>query len=211
MRERFVVLLFAVSLLAAPSAFATGPVIVGEHVFETFETPHPYTSSGANQPMLTWVDHIEFPGATYIAPHFAKMDLAEGDFVIVRSPDGGQKWTYTGYGRHDLGATPEGFFATHIKGDEVVVELYTSGASTSWGYQIDKFGRGYNDDEIRWFWAQGLGEEMNLVRPLEDPASICTTNDTVEAKCLQATEPDVYDTSRAVIRLLQNGSAHCTG
>ena len=211
MRERFVVFLFAVTLLAAPLAFAAGPVIVGEHVSDRFETPHPYSGSGSAQPMLTWVDHIQFPGATYIAPHFERMDLAEGDFVVVRAPDGGQKWIYTGYGRHDLGATAEGFFATHIKGDEVVVELYTSGASTSWGYSIDKYGRGYNEDEIRWFWAQGLGEEMNLVRPLDDPESICTTNDTVEAKCLQATEPAVYETSRAVIRLLQNGSAHCTG
>ena len=211
MRGRFVALIFVVTLLAAPLAYTAGPVIVGEHVFETFASPHPYTGSAAGQPMLTWVDHIEFPGATYIAPHFARMDLADGDYVVVRSADGAQKWVYTGYGRHDLGATDDGFFATHIKGDQVVVELYTSGDSSSWGYSIDKYGRGYSETEIRWFWDQGLGEEMNLVRPIDDPESICTTNDTVEAKCLQTSEPAVYETSRAVVRLLQSGSAHCTG
>ena len=211
MSVRGMIAIAAFSLLVAPVAQATEPVIVGEHVYETFETPHPYPNSGEAQPMLTWVDHIQFPGAVYVAVHFKRMDLAEGDFVVVRSPDAGQKWTYTRYGRQNLGATDDGFFATHVKGDTAIVELYTAGDDSSWGYQIDKFGRGYNEDEIRWFWAQGLGEKMNLVQPVDDPESICTTNDTVEAKCLQATEPAVYDTSRAVARLLLNGSAHCTG
>jgi hypothetical protein len=211
MRVRGFIFIVTMALLVVPTAYATEPVIVGEHVYDGFETPHPYPSSGEVQPMLTWVDHIQYPGAVYIAVHFKKMDLAEGDYVVVRSADGAQKWTYTRYGRHDLGATEDGFFATHLKGDTAIVELYTSGDSSSWGYSIDKYGRGYNDDEIRWFWDQGLGEKMNLVRPIEDPESICTTNDTVEAKCLQATEPAVYETSRAVVRLLQSGSAHCTG
>ena len=139
------------------------------------------------------------------------MDLAEGDFVVVRSPDGSQHWTYTGFGRHNLGATPEGFFATHIRGDSVVIELYTTGESNSFGYSIDKYGRGFNDDEIRWFWSQGLGEEMNLARPPEEPESLCGADDTDEAKCYQASEPEIYDASRAVARLLLNGSAWCTG
>ena len=75
---------FLSTVLAASSAFASGPVIVGEHVYERYETPHPYPSSGEAQPMLTWVDHIQFPGAVYIAVHFKKMDLAEGDYVVVR-------------------------------------------------------------------------------------------------------------------------------
>jgi len=211
MRVRGFIFIVAMALLVLPMAHATSPVIVGEHVYESYETHHPYQGSGEIQPMLTWVDHIQFPGAVYIAVHFKKMDLAEGDYVVVRSADGNQKWVYTGFGRQDLGATENGFFATHLKGDTAIVELYTAGSNSSWGYEIDKFGRGYNDDEIRWFWDQGLGEKMNLVRPIEDPESICTANDTVEAKCLQATEPAVYDTSRAVIRLLLNGSAHCTG
>jgi len=208
--RNFVVVL-GIALLVTPVASATTPTTAGEHVFEKFESPHPYPSSGEAQPMLTWVDQIHFPGAIYIAPHFKKMDLADGDFVVVRSPDGSQRWTYTHFGRHDLGATPDGFFATHIRGDAVVVELYTTGDSSSFGYSIDKYGRGYNDDEIRWFWSQGLGEKMNLARPPEDPESLCGADDTGEAKCYQASEPAIYETSRAVIRLLSNGSAWCTG
>ncbi|HSL16665.1 MAG TPA: serine protease [Methylomirabilota bacterium] len=205
------VFLVAVVMLSAVSAEAETPVVVGEHVTERFETPHPYPSSGAAQPMLTWVDEIGFPGATYIAVHFERFELAPGDYVVVRSPDGEQSWTYTRFGRHDLGITPEGFFATHIKGDAAVVELYTAGFSEGWGYAIDKYGRGYNDDEIAWFWSQGLGEEMNLPRPLGDLESLCGADDTDEAKCYQTSEPEVYEESRAVARLLYNGNAHCTG
>lgn len=211
MRDKLLFITLIAALAAVPPAQAEHPITVGEHVVERFETPHPYPSSGATQPLLTWVDEITFPGATYIAVHFERMDLAEGDFVVVRSPDGSQSRTYTRFGRHDLGATPDGFFATHVKGDSAIVELFTTGESGSWGYSIDRYGRGFNDDEIRWFWSQGLGEEMNLAQPIDESEQICGTNDTEEAKCYQVSEPEIYETSRAVARLLLNGSAHCTG
>jgi hypothetical protein len=211
MRVRGAAFFVVCALLVAPAAYSMSPTTAGEHIFETFETAHPYPTSGEVDSMLTWYDDIRFPGAIYISVHFKTMDLADGDFVVVRSLDGAQKWVYTGYGRNNLGATEDGFFATHIRGDSAIVELYTTGDSTSWGYEIDKFGRGYNDDEIRWYWEQGLGEKMNLARPPEDPESLCGTDDTDEAKCYQASEPGIYDTSRAIARLLLNGSAWCTG
>lgn len=211
MLRRGVGMFLGIVLLVAPAAYATSPTTAGEYILEKYESPHPYQSSGEAQPMLTWVDQINFPGAIYIAPHFKKMDLAEGDFVVVRSPDGSQSWTYTRFGRHDLGATQDGFYATHIRGDAVVIELYTMGGSNAYGYSIDKYGRGYNDDEIRWFWEQGLGEKMNLARPPENPESLCGADDTDEAKCYQDSEPEIYESSRAVARLLLNGSAWCTG
>jgi len=204
-------ILVAVGLLVGHPAEAEKPVTIGEHVKTKLETPHPYMSSGSAEAALTWVDEIVFPGATYISVHFAKMDLAEGDYVVVRSEDGAQAWTYTGHGRHDLGISPQGFFATHINGNAAVVELYTSGTSTSFGYAIDKYGRGYNNDEILDYWQRGLGEVMNLPIPRSWSESLCTTDDTEEAKCYQASEPDAYDKARAVVRLLYNGSAHCTG
>ncbi|MEN8164128.1 MAG: trypsin-like peptidase domain-containing protein [Acidobacteriota bacterium] len=200
-----------IALMNVAALQAGEPTTAGEHVFDRFDSPHPYPSSGESRPMLTWTDHIRFPGATYIAPHFKRMALADGDFVVVRSPDGHQKWTYTGHGRRDLGATSDGFFATHIRGDEVVVELFTSGNARAWGYSIDKFGRGFNDDEIRWFWSQGLGEKMNLVRPAEHLKSLCTQDDSVEAKCFEGIEPEIYEKSRSIARILLNGSAWCTG
>ncbi len=200
------------SLYLAPSLAAQrGPAIVGEHQYETFETPHPYPSSGSESALLSWSDEVYFPDATYIAVHFSRFDLAPGDYLVVRSPDGKQSRTYRGYGRHDLGRTPEGFFATHVKGDTAILELYTQGTSEAYGYKVDYFGRGYSDLEIETYWALGLGEKMNLVPPRDRGESLCTADDTEEAKCYQISEPEAYDKSRAVARLLLNGSAHCTG
>ncbi len=201
----------ATALLLAPAASAAlrGPAIVGEHVQESLATPHPYPSSEEAGP--SWTDEIFFPDATYISVHFARMDLGPGDRVIVRSPDGAQRWVYTGFGRHGLGNTPEGFFATHINGDTAIIELFSTANESHFGYEIDKYGRGYSDVEIETYWALGLGEEMNLVPPPYHGESLCTADDTEEAKCYQISEPAAYEEARAAVRLLNNGNAWCTG
>ncbi|MEN8163632.1 MAG: trypsin-like peptidase domain-containing protein [Acidobacteriota bacterium] len=209
--RNFVVAVVLIMVSLPLAANQRGPVIVGEHVEVGLETPHPYPASPSGDARLVWVDEIVFPGATYIAVHFERMELGDGDFVIVRSEDGLQQWTYTGNGRHNLGISDEGFFATHLKGDSAVVELYASGGTSAFGYRIDKFGRGYSDLEIEEFWAMGLGEKMNLAPPASWNESICTADDTDEAKCYESSDPDAYDTGRAVARLMSNGSAHCTG
>lgn len=200
-----------VLILVAPQLRATEPARVGEYVHETYQTPHPYPSSGADEPMLTWSDRVVYPGATYISIHFARFELAGGDSVVVRSPDGEQKWVYRGQGRQNLGVADGGFFATHIRGDSAIVELYTAGGSQSYGYLIDYYGRGYSDDEIEMMWAAGIGDKANVPDPEGWGESICTTDDTREAKCYQDSEPDAYEEGRAVARLLLYGSANCTG
>lgn len=198
--------------LALSTSVQAQKVIIGEHIEHQLDTPHPYTKSGSSSAVLTWSDHIVFPGATYIAVHFSRFELAPGDYAVVRSADGLQKWVYRDRGRQNLGVSEDGFFATHIKGEEAFIDLYTSGTGAGFGYSIDKYGRGYNDDEIEIFWEQGLGEKMNLPYPARWTESICTSNDTDEAKCYNGgATAAAYDTSRAVARLTLNGNAHCTG
>ena len=205
--------MFAALFLCSALVMAQ-PTIVGEHVPADVETQHPYSSARSSEPVMVQSDVVTYPAATYIALHFERFDLAPDDFVIVRTPDYQQVYEYTGKGRMDLGVHPNGFFATHLKGDTAIVELWSMGASEYYGYSIDFFGRGYNKVEIQQFWNDGLGELMNLPEPHEhgdDGRSICTTDDSREAKCYQVSDPDAYDTSRAVCRLLLNGNAHCTG
>ncbi len=205
-----VVLAILAGMTVAP-ALAQKPVTVGEHVKQSFATPHPYPAGDGETQRLVWSDQIFHPGAVYIAPHFARFQLAPGDRVIIRSPDGAQSWTYTGLGKADLGLTEDGFFAVHLKGDTAIVELWAVSPEPGWGYEIDLYGRGYDMDEIRAFWDAGLGEQMNLPEPTDFTRSICTANDSEEAKCYQASEPAIYDRGRAVVRLLQSGASHCTG
>ncbi|MEM9595141.1 MAG: trypsin-like peptidase domain-containing protein [Acidobacteriota bacterium] len=215
MRSRTLLLALVAGLLLVAPGFAQAPVTIGEHVAETFETLHPYVSSNSPTPTLTSSHFIQFPGAVYIAPHFAEFDLAPGDFVIVRSPDSKQSWRYEGLGKRNLGRSDDGFFAAHLRGDAAVVELWTVRKTRDqppgYGYRIDYFGRGYSDAEIQAFWDQGLGEAMNLPYPPSRLRSLCGTDDSEEAKCYLASEPDAYNTSKAVARLVLNGRAHCTG
>ncbi len=208
--RRLTIIAILLALSATP-LLAQKPVTAGVHVEQNFATPHPYPAGDGKAARLVWTDRILDPGAAFIAPHFARFQLAPGDRVIIRSPDGAQSWTYTGLGKADLGLSEDGFFAVHLKGDSAVIELWSVNPESSFGYEIDLYGRGYNDDEIRAFWDAGLGEEMNLPEPAELGRSICTTNDSDEAKCYQASEPDIYDRGRAVVRLLLNGGSWCTG
>jgi hypothetical protein len=229
LRAAFLVLVAAV-LAALPATPATAQkLIVGEHVRETFETPdrYPAPDGAPGAPELVWRDEIRYPGATYIAPHFASMHLPPGDFVVVRSPDGEQHWRYTRFGKRDLGRTPEGFFAAHIKGDTAVIELWSrrgpASGARGYGYRIDLYGRGFNDVELQEMWDAGLGEKMNLAQPSAVAPgggadwgrifekSLCGTDDTEEAKCYETSEPSAYQEARSVARLLLNGNAHCTG
>lgn len=186
-------------------------VTVGEHVDAVVATPHPYRNQvDATQPGIGWTETIHHPEAAYIAPFIRKMELAPGDVLVIRSPDGKQRYEYRGYGRQNLGRST-GFYATHIKGDTAILELHTTGLASAWGVEISHYGRGYSDNEIRGYWALGLGKEMNLPEPPAMIQSICTADDSIEAKCYQSSEPEVYDKSRAVARLLLNGRSHCTG
>ena len=113
MRQSF--LLLVCGLLLAASLGAQ-PVTIGEHVKERFATPHPYPAGDGKVAALVWSDEIFFDGAIYIAPHFARFELAPDDRVVIRSRDGAQTWTHTGLGKSDLGTSEHGFFAVHIKG-----------------------------------------------------------------------------------------------
>jgi len=182
---------------AASDVPTEGMKIVGEDIFETYASPNPYQgSNGLGEAQLVWSDVIHFPEASYICPHFSRMELGEGDYVIVRSPDGSREWMYEGLGTDDLGLSEDGFWAIHIAGDTAVVELWSTNPKGGYGYVIDRYARGFTREE-----AEQRG----------DPEAIIGVDDSEWAPCYESSHPDVHDTSRAVARLLINGSGLCTG
>lgn len=204
----FAACLAGLALTVAP---ASAKVTIGEYQPMDHHTAHPYPALGSPElPSLTWSQEIHHPGATYIAVHFSRFELAPGDRVVVRSPDRSQSKVYTNQGRRDLG-TKGGFFASRIHGDRAIVELITHGGGSAYGLHIDKIGRGYNDQEILEFWELGLGEEMNLPQPKGWDRSVCTADDSTEAVCHENTEPAMYQEARAVARLVIQGAFSCTG
>jgi len=179
---------------ASPGRRERSRTIVGEEVRKRFETPHPYSGAERNEPALVARQEIRYPGASYIAPHFSRFGLAEGDYVIVRSPDGARSWRYERQGEGE----GDGFWGIHIEGDVALVELYSRHAVGGYGYVIDRFARGFSAAET--------GPEP----PIEQK-SICGADDSQNAVCYQVTEPAIYGRARAVARLLINGTSTCTG
>ncbi|GAB1694782.1 trypsin-like serine peptidase [Krasilnikovia sp. M28-CT-15] len=143
---------------------------------------------------------LRFPGATYVKPHFSHVTLGRGDYVVVASPDGTEAYRYDAPGT-------AGSWAMSITGDAAVVRLHRGGRSTRPGVTVDVFARGYSAAEQRQV------PEARLTAPgtTGREESICGSDDSTEAACYRSAKPVVYARSRAVARLLINGTQLCTG
>lgn len=180
-------LLLLLTLLLPIAASGQGRTRVGEEVRVQVESPALSGAAEASGPV--WKHTVSHPGASYIAPRFERLDLPPGARLVVRTPDGKRSRTYTGRGKGELGAT-EGFWGMHMPGDTAVLELYAAGAVPEGVVKLGGFAHGY---------------------PMDEPEAICGVDDSQWAKCSQDSEPDIYDKSRAVARLLIQGFAACTG
>ncbi len=169
-----------------------GPAIVGEYIETSFNSPTPYTGSTETGGSIVWQTSIFHPGASYIAPFIKSLDLAKGDTLVLRSPDKSRSWTYSNKGPRNLGING-GFWGIHIHGDTAILELHSKNSEGGNGVLISRFARGFASEET-----------------IDETRSICTTDDTQEAKCYQNSQPEMYDQARAVARVVKNGNAHCT-
>ena len=179
--------ILALLVTLAVAGPGTAAAVVGHEVTFAAASPHPYTAGGP-----AWSVTIEHPGATYIAVHFERFELAPGHRVVVRSPDGGARHTFTGRGKGGLGA----FWATHVKGDAAVVELHAPTSAPAWGIRIDRYAAGD---------AEGMAQDAESIE------TVCGADDRQNAICYAGSEPGAYQHARAVARLLINGVDLCTG
>ncbi|MBO1347430.1 MAG: trypsin-like peptidase domain-containing protein [Hormoscilla sp. GUM202] len=143
------------------------------------------------------------PGASYIAVHFTKFNLAEGDYVTVSDPQGNHLSRYEGKGKVVRGGEavlPE-FWATHLPGDTALVRYYNySGLFEGYGFLIDEWAHGFPKENFNELFHQ---EDQG------DLEAICGENNKEWAPCYKGDE--MYEKARAVARLLINGNYACTG
>ncbi len=170
---------------AVPKSEDGQAVQVGEEVMLSLDSPA-VTLAGKEE-QLVWSEEIQDPEGAYIAPHFDAFQLPEGARLVVRSPEGERSWEYTGSGQGE----GDGFWGIHIHGDTAIVELYSSVSLLGGEVSIDSYARGYD-------------------LPMDFEA-LCGTDDSAWAKCYQTSHPQVYNSSRAVARLLIGGTSLCTG
>jgi hypothetical protein len=188
----FLFIFLVLGALAAPPPLLAW-IQVGDEVEAVFESPHPYVGQGlAAVPVRQ--DVIRVPGASYVSVHFDKFDLAAGDRVVLSDPAGGTRHVYENLGYMDKGGD---FWGMSVSGDTLIVSLYAQGKGPGkYGYRIDRYAHGY---------------PLADLPGSDSPEAVCGTVDYQDAVCYETSESDAYQKSRAVVRLLKNGSAHCTG
>ncbi len=184
-------------------------VQVGEKVIERFETDHPYPGGKD----AAWEKTFHYAGAGYIAVHFSQFDLAKGDYVEIFSPDGkfryifeekGKKVKLFKKGTRELEEQMlSSFWASHIPGDTAIVRLVAKNKKGGWGFVIDMWAHGY----ARGFISEVMTELEN--DDLANVRALCSTDDKEWIKCYDGTA--MYDESKALCRLLINGTTACTG
>ncbi len=194
MMSRAAMFVLAVTALhvAVPAA-AEAPLKVGE----THSIVIASSGPTAVDPVRTdrgWLWELYHPGATYLAVHFDRFDLAPGERLVITDGAGGQAAVLAGQGKMDAGR----FWSRHVRGDTLFMELILSTGDprhprrVRGGFEIDAY-------------AAGFAELPPLTK------AICGDDDKENAICYASSYPTEYDRARAVARLLINGSSLCTG
>lgn len=180
-------LMLACACGLAPSAHAQ--LVIGDQYAFSAASPHPY-GTGTAPGQLVWSQSIVHPGATGIWVHLSAIDLAPGDWAVVRDAASTQPETLTGLGRRDLGT----FWSIRVPGDTAVVEIWSQSAAPSYGVSIDAYAAAFD--------------------PISTE-SICGSNDLEDVICQVAAEPTAVDEARAVCRVtsFEDGGRvlSCTG
>ena len=165
---------------------------VGEEVLLNYNTPHPYSGNSKNSYALHWKQEIIHPGASYIAVHFKKINLSKEDYIVIRDSDNVQSWHYS---YDEIENKKNNFWSIPIYNEKIILELYSKNSNGNYGYHIDKIAAGYRTEL--------LGKR--------EKEAVCGKDDSRNAKCYSISEPTVYTKSKAVARLLINGTSACTG
>jgi hypothetical protein len=173
------------TLVVLPAAAQT-PLQVGDVYDANIPTPSNYPPSSAGKESA-WVYEFTHPDATYISLHFSDFYLGWGDYLVVSDALGNQSYRMGRFGKMRAGT----FWAQHIKGDTVRLELVTTTTGGGTGFTIDQYAAGF----------VSLGEP-----PTE---AICSNADFENAACRRSSTE--YDRGRAVARLLIAGARLCTG
>ena len=191
--QRFGIALAGVAALALTCAGAPAwaqRIEIGEHIPIVIDTPQNYAGATGAEEEVRWRYRLSHRGATYVAVHFVDFDLGPGDFLVVSDPNGTQSYTLEGRGKMRAGT----FWARHIKGDTVLLELIVIGRDGGRGFLIDEYAAGYVD------FGHPTGSR-----------AICGVDDKENAVCYETSHPTEYERGRAVARLLISGSWLCTG
>jgi hypothetical protein len=166
---------------------------------------------------------FHYPQASYVKVHFSRMLLLPGDYVTVSDGAGKEAYRYEAPRVGDVdgllaGAVAEPAsdrWAMSVTGDTAVVELHRAADTTGLGaalgklgVSVDKVARGNSDSEQA---AIPAAPEPTAPGRTGREESVCAGDQSRDAVCYRASDPVAYTRSKAIARLLINGTELCTG
>jgi lysyl endopeptidase len=162
---------------------------------------------------------LHYAGASYVKPHFSWLATRSGDVLTISNPKRTESHTYRGGALLDLA----GHWGMSITGDTAVVTFHhgeSAGILTAIepvGVTVDEVARGFTPAERA---AQQDADDaardkaITAIAAATDPGdrteSVCGSDDSVDASCYESSDPLAYKASKAVARLLINGTTLCT-
>ncbi|MET0417943.1 MAG: serine protease [Actinoplanes sp.] len=156
---------------------------------------------------------FRYPGASYVKLHFGRMAMLPGDYLTVSNADGTEKYRYDAPSTLNTGAIDK--WAMSITGDTAVLEIHRGAADLlglgsvlgRLGVDVDQVARGYSRSEQR------KQPEKQLTAPgrTGKEESVCGSDTSADAVCYRSADPVAYTKSKAIARLLINGTELCTG
>jgi hypothetical protein len=153
-----------------------------------------------------------YPGASYVKLHFRRLAMLPGDYLTVSSPDGKESYRYDAPKVLDTGRADK--WAMSVTGDTAVLEMHRAGDALglsnllgTLGVRVDRVARGFGRAE------QARQPEGQLTAPGRTgrEESVCGSDTSADAVCYRSADPVAYTKSKAIARLLINGTELCTG
>jgi lysyl endopeptidase len=149
---------------------------------------------------------FHYPEASYVKLHFDRMAMLPGDYVTVSDPDGEESYRYDA-----PRAASVDKWAMSITGDTAVLEVHRGSLISSLvgglGVSVDRVAKGYTRKEQE----RAPVEEMSAPNRTGREESVCGSDESSDAVCYKSADPVAYTRSKAIARLLINGTELCTG
>ena len=145
-----------------------------------------------------------YPGASYVKVHFDRLAMLPGDYVTVSNPQGTESYRY--------GPDADGRWAMSVTGDTAIVEVHRRANPLGLGNVLGGLGIGI--DKVARGDRRTPPAESRTKRSPAGPGreeSVCGTDTSTDAVCYESKDRVAYTKSKAIARLLINGTELCTG
>jgi V8-like Glu-specific endopeptidase len=159
-------------------------------------------------------EKFAYPGASYVKLHFNRMAMLPGDYLTVSNPSGTESYRYDAPGPVGGGSGDLDKWAMSITGDTAVLEMHRAAGDAlglgnllgTMGVNVDRVAKGFTRTQ------QDAQPEAQLEAPgrTGKEESVCGADTTKDAVCYKSSDPVAYTKSKAVARLLINGTELCT-